>query len=60
MLHKMGEYLLLVLTAGLLFGAWRYGDWENWRTYYPTADLFMKFFDRLYETSYTSMNCDPS
>lgn len=36
MLYKIGEYFLLVLTTILVIGVWRFGDWRNWRKYYPT------------------------
>ncbi|MFC4767928.1 hypothetical protein [Effusibacillus consociatus] len=36
MAYKIGEYMVLVLTALLLLAVWRFGDWRNWRKYYPT------------------------
>ncbi len=33
------DYQILV-TAIIVFCAWKWGDWKNWRTYYPTMLFF--------------------
>ncbi|SDN40747.1 hypothetical protein SAMN04487897_102812 [Paenibacillus sp. yr247] len=32
----IGPYMPLVLTFVCLITAWRFGDWRNWKKYYPT------------------------
>lgn len=34
-LHLLDYYLILTVVSFLL--AWRWGDWTNWKTYYPTV-----------------------
>jgi hypothetical protein len=36
MLHTIISYLRLVFPFILLIGVWRFGDWKNWKKYYPT------------------------
>lgn len=36
MVDLIAWYLPFILTISLLIVTWRYGDWRNWRKYYPT------------------------
>jgi hypothetical protein len=36
MLHTIASYLRLAFPFILLIGVWRFGDWKNWKKYYPT------------------------
>jgi hypothetical protein len=37
----------LIIQSCLLFAAWRWSDWRNWKKYYPTV-LFLILFDFFY------------
>jgi hypothetical protein len=39
--------LHIIILLGLLFAGWKWGDWKNWREYYPTI-LFFIIGDLLY------------
>lgn len=39
--------LHIILLIGFLFAGWKWGDWRNWRKYYPTI-LFFIIGDLLY------------
>lgn len=41
------EHLHIILLLGYLFAGWKWGDWRNWRKYYPTI-LFFIMGDLLY------------
>ncbi|WP_446715567.1 CBO0543 family protein [Bacillus sp. OTU530] len=41
MLHTIISYLRLILPFLFLIGAWRFGDWKNWRKYYPTIVFYI-------------------
>ena len=36
MLHTAISYLRVVLPFIYMIGFWRFGDWSNWKKYYPT------------------------
>jgi hypothetical protein len=36
MLHTIVSYIRMALPFIYLVVAWRFGDWKNWRKYYPT------------------------
>ncbi|WP_405083770.1 CBO0543 family protein [Priestia megaterium] len=44
MLYTIGSCLRLTLPFIFLIGAWRFGDWRNWKNYYPTI-LFLIIVD---------------
>jgi len=46
MLHTFVSYLRWILPFVYITGAWRFGDWRNWRKYYPTV-LFIISVDFL-------------
>ncbi len=35
-LHIIGSYMTLVVAFLTIFAAWRFGNWRDWRKYYPT------------------------
>jgi hypothetical protein len=37
MLHTVAAYFRMVVPFLYLIGSWRFGDWRNWKKYYPTA-----------------------
>jgi hypothetical protein len=36
MLHTIVSYIRMVLPFIYMVGTWRFGDWRNWKKYYPT------------------------
>ncbi|MFC4802269.1 MULTISPECIES: CBO0543 family protein [Neobacillus] len=41
MLHTVVSYLRFALPFLYLLGSWRWGDWRNWKEYYPTILFFV-------------------
>ena len=40
MLHTIVSYIRMAFPFLYLIGTWRFGDWKNWKKYYPTI-LFL-------------------
>ena len=36
MIHTLLSYIRIVLPFIYMAGTWRFGDWRNWKKYYPT------------------------